>query len=242
MDKLSLGDMVRTGEGIYEAIYGWAHRDNDTVAEYLLLYTKNTPGSLEVTSEHLLFVPGPNHFVAAGDLQVGDLVATGDAADPFAAITKIQSASRNGLYAPLTPSGTLIVDGIKTSCYIAVQGDLFKDQAAHYLSHLSLSPIRLLCLGVSPNFCSEAFLKDTSSSSSSSYAWYVRVWFAMTQFYGGQGSLMQTILALAYFFVFGIFWSVERVFGSSMAPTVCLGLVVAGLFGRLPNSKCQKDN
>jgi Hint module len=79
--------------------------------------------SLKLTPEHLFLAQG--EFIPAIDIQVGSLLHNGKGGT--IAVTKVKSGvAGRGLYAPLTQSGTLVVDGVQTSCYISLQGNLPK--------------------------------------------------------------------------------------------------------------------
>ena len=231
MKALQVGDEILTSVGgNYETIYGFAHQDrNAVITDYLDIYTsaqESKPAPLKVTGEHLLAIPD-GKFVAAKSLQVGDLLESGDATS--AVVTEIKSAAKKGLYAPLTQSGTLIVNGIKTSCYITVQDDapeyykfaggysLFSHQ---FLSHFSLGPIRTLCAGVSAKFCG-----DDAIDQQNGYAWYVNIWFKMTDFFDQQSFFVQVLLLAAYFVLFGTVWMLETAFGASLAPLALVGMI-----------------
>lgn len=201
MDYLAIGDKVFTHLGRYKPVYGWAHLDEQTVADYLMVYTNASPASpVEVTGEHLLSVKGQG-FVPAKSLQVGDGLDTAGESGVSATITAIQFVQRQGLFAPLTPSGTIMVHNISASCYINVQHDIpdssfyvavggRKIISHHTLSHISLSPIRALCFGVSDKFCSH--------DAGSSYAWFVDLWYYGTKQFDQQGIIMQVLVLLVY--------------------------------------------
>ena len=123
-----------------------------------------------------------------------------------------------------------MVDGIKASCYIALQEDDSPEFypiafSHHFLSHLATSPIRALCLGVSSKFCA-----DHAMDTNSGYSWYVKIWFSMIKWFGKQSSvLIQTVLFTAFLIIFGVFLAFETVFGASLAPIFMALSIASGL-------------
>lgn len=76
---------------------------------------------MEATSNHFVFVQNPQgkkEAVPAGTLKVGNILYGPDGAQEV--ITNIRSVTRDGIYAPFTPSGTIIVDGIEASSYASL--------------------------------------------------------------------------------------------------------------------------
>merc|ERR1712187_386955 len=109
MELLQVGDFVRSGDGkLYEQIYAFAHRVPHKHAEFLQFHT--TVGApLELTAGHLVFVNGKSNPVRADSIRVGDCL---QAENSIAIVEKITTISRNGIYNPLTSSGTIQVNGI----------------------------------------------------------------------------------------------------------------------------------
>ncbi len=61
-----------------------------------------------------------------------------------------------GLYAPLTPSGTLIVNNLVVSCYVSFSPEpetIDNFISHHFFAHLGLSLLRSACSTVSPAWC-----------------------------------------------------------------------------------------
>jgi hypothetical protein len=107
----------------------------------------------------MVFVSGKSNPVRADSIQVGDMLR-GESGDKK--VTKIRRVKRNGGYAPLTPNGSIVVDGIVASNYISLQSN-----AAEYVyffgaailshqqfAHMLTSPVRLMCMGISAHLCS----------------------------------------------------------------------------------------
>ncbi|MBL4818594.1 MAG: hypothetical protein JKY15_05100 [Deltaproteobacteria bacterium] len=117
IDQLQVGDIVDDGLGSTSKVVGFFHREDDTDAEMLQIYSNRTPEPVLVVSpKHLLsnedgsfifadkFVPGTSL-----KLETGNVVTVG----------KVEKVLLQGLYAPITESGTLLVGKhrIIASCY-----------------------------------------------------------------------------------------------------------------------------
>jgi hypothetical protein len=140
MKDLQLGDKILTSSNSFEPVYSFGHRHEFLEATYL----KILPSKLEVSRDHMVFVDG-GRAIPASLLQVGDKLLNGDL------ITAIQQIVGTGVYAPFTPSGTLLVNGVPVSSYVAFQGSehlmlgktlLFSYQ---WLAHTFQVPHRLWC-------------------------------------------------------------------------------------------------
>ena len=111
-----------------------------------------------MTADHLLQVNG--RFVKAESVQEGDTVQVGGSTNgPTTKITKTRSVTReDGVYAPLTPSGTIVVDNLVASTYISLQQDgneypklangIQVPISQQFGIHMLLSPYRMLCMGL----------------------------------------------------------------------------------------------
>jgi len=177
MDLLKLGDKVLvsmsssssssddgTNNNKYETIYGFGHFDTTSQVEYLQIHTtsqqqqqqQQQQGPLELTPNHLLFVDdndnnGHTVIVPASALKVGDTLSAGSIV-----VVSIQTITRTGAFAPYTPSGQLVTNGILSSCFASLDKDtsLVTIGSGYYeiplLTYHQLglwfeSPRRLLC-------------------------------------------------------------------------------------------------
>jgi Hint module len=144
MSDLKVGDRIKTSAtaDIFEPVYSFGHWN--PVAEGEFLQIKTTSTMLELSSTHMLFVGGrpiPASMVRSGDrLHDGSVVET------------ISTVNRRGVFAPFTPSGTIVVNGIMTSCYVAFQnspvvevGSFPTPLTYQWLAHSFEFPHRLHC-------------------------------------------------------------------------------------------------
>jgi len=148
MEALQVGDHVKVGEG-YERVYGFAHRVPDKHTEFVQLqFNEGTP--LEMSGEHLVFVDGKTNPVRADSIQVGDRLQ----ANIDAVVQKVELVARNGIYSPLTSSGTIEVNGITASNYISFQKENneyvefqggVEIMSSHDAAHIAMTPYRFYC-------------------------------------------------------------------------------------------------
>jgi len=163
MKDLSLGDMVKVpGNNEYEPIYSFGHFDKSVVTTNFLHIQTFTSSGLEISSNHFIFVEG-GQAVPASTVSVGDkvILASGET-DEIISITKV---TRTGIFAPYTPSGTLVTNGIKTSCFATIQdtesryvtlgGGFEIPMTYHQLGVIFESPHRLFCHLLSIKRCKE---------------------------------------------------------------------------------------
>lgn len=140
MENLQLGDKVLVGNGEYSQVYTFLHRDATMAADFLRIAVA-TGSVLEVTPKHLLY--RFNHeIVTASTVKVGDdlLGPNGDALK----VKNIETVSMDGVYAPATHSGTLVVSGVVGSSFPAVVS-FMSAQVQHSLFHGFFAPHRLYC-------------------------------------------------------------------------------------------------
>jgi Hint module len=179
MKELRIGDQVLTGtmqdDLKYQPIYAFAHRDTTRPTKFLQIFTKIMDEQeglpLELTEDHLVYLNGAAKPIPAINVQVGDVLqgvsVRNSQWQSEHVVTKIHIISRNGLYAPLTRDGTVVVaNGIVASNYVSFQ---YKDRStpdnmtrdAGYVeissfgtigllhqgdvAHMWLSPFRLFC-------------------------------------------------------------------------------------------------
>jgi Hint module len=241
MSDLAVGDKIRAGES-YEPVYAFAHLHKTTTAPYLHISTDSPNAPLEVTAEHLLYVNGK--YTAAKDVKVGDILMDGSHTE--AKVQKITIKQKAGLYAPLTPSGTLIVNGIQTSAYVSLQknaqatlklGNLHTRLSFHSLNHIALSPIRMACMGISSNFCSNEHI-DVESG----YPPFVSFWFALVQWFEHQALAVQLALLVVFFCVVGPLFLAESILGATFAPAIllCGASIVLRRFVKTQNNASEK--
>ena len=111
MKFAEVGDHVLVDDNKYEPIYSFHHSEAPT--DYIQILTNTA--RLEVTRDQMVFVQG-NHAIPALSVQVGDTVLIPGG---FSVVKATATLVRDGAYAPLTPSGSMFVNGIKVSGFVS---------------------------------------------------------------------------------------------------------------------------
>jgi hypothetical protein len=140
MKDLQIGDELLTANKsvIGKAkICSFLHYEPETIATFLQFRLKNGT-VLEVTHEHMIAVYSrQNHqtaFLLAQNAAVGDcLVEYQNGIMALEEIVEIALIEEKGIYAPLTTSGTLIVNSCLASCYASFESQM--------LCHLAMLPL-----------------------------------------------------------------------------------------------------
>jgi hypothetical protein len=162
MKDLKLNDKVLTGsKNDYQPVYSFGHLDKEMIVEYLQIYTDDKELPLEVSPDHLVFLADSKSPVRADQIKKGDMVYK--SMGPIE-VTKIKSVTRKGAYLPLTPDGTIVVNGVLASAYVSISKDsptiihLFGYHITEQtLFHWWLSPYRMVCMGLSSKVCEDDF-------------------------------------------------------------------------------------
>jgi len=151
--NVRVGDRVlvelSSGGGLaYEPIIGFLHKQEaNSGSKSSYLNVQHARGEFKATANHLVFVEvegGGRRSVLVSDLRVGDrfLALSKDditATAPSAIVSIRPTTSKIGLYAPLTMSGTILVDGVVASAYAAAGPGL---KLPHGAVHAALFPVR----------------------------------------------------------------------------------------------------
>lgn len=146
LKDLQVGERVLardgTGRLVFDEVYMFGHRQSAAYGLFTRIHTEKHAVSL--TENHFVFVVNEcgERCVPAKDVKVGDVlhVRSGECLN-MSRVTKIAHVYEEGLYAPFTKTGTVVVDGVLASCYI--------DVLPHDTCHRLLWPVRLL-YSVSP--------------------------------------------------------------------------------------------
>ena len=115
------------------------HINPEKNTEFLAFETSiNKP--LIISSNHLTYVWSQisqgSTFMRAKEIKIGDLLYfVHEMSVRTVSITKVTSVVMKGYCAPLTTSGTLVVDGFVVSCYSNID--------SHIIAHASMAPLRV---------------------------------------------------------------------------------------------------
>jgi len=149
MANLRLGDQVLTSKKVqegaqleYEPVLAWIHIAKGTEAIFTTI--RHERGILRASPGHLVFLATASGFhvdVPAGNVRKGDVLLASTESGLVA--SKILSVDHDsvslGMYAPLTHSGTIVVDGVLASIYATPSLDV---RLPHWLAHTGLFPVR----------------------------------------------------------------------------------------------------
>ena len=151
MSDIKLGDKVLVQGGKYETVYSFGHLDRQVEATYLQFVTARLV--LEISKDHMVFVEG-GRSVPASIVKVGEklLLTNGN----VETVNAIRSVRKQGAYAPFTASGTVAVNGVVASSFIAFQdsetlkiGDIDTTLSFQFLARTFETPHRMWCQYVS---------------------------------------------------------------------------------------------
>lgn len=120
MKDLQVGDEILASGGKYETVYSIPHADSSRPQVFLQIKSDVADNvAIELSDDHLIYVYGKKHPFPASEIKVGDYLV--DSNGSATKVTMISKVLRKGIYAPLTPSGTMIVDGVQVSSYALIQ-------------------------------------------------------------------------------------------------------------------------
>ena len=157
MRALQIGQQVLVGDNQYEKVYSFGHHHETLEAEFLQIHLDRTRAPLEISANHMLFVE-TDRSVPASMLTIGDKVVLGSGEE--AHILAIKSVVRKGVFAPFTPSGKIVVNGVLSSTFIAMQesdrlkiGNMLTPWSLQWLAHSfeALHRINCVALGTCEN-------------------------------------------------------------------------------------------
>jgi Hint module len=174
MRDLNLGDKVRVGtddDVTYEPIYSFGHIDQAASMNYLQFQ----PSNLEVTWNHMVLVEGKGVIPAS-------LVRIGDILHGAGQVTTIRNVIRRGMYAPFTPCGTILVNGVVASTYVSFEdspvltfGSFETPLSYQWLAHSFLLPHRIWCYYLGS--CTRSQYDDAGYSAWIDKPFQVALWF-----------------------------------------------------------------
>ncbi|PRD38478.1 UNVERIFIED_CONTAM: dhh-b [Trichonephila clavipes] len=144
MADLKIGDEVVSkfevnGVLSFSKVIAFLHRDKHMNVTFVRIQT-NSSNILLLTQRHLIFkwkneIPTATY---AMHVKEGDFIYTRSVTNQtmLATVTNVSLLTLKGVYAPLTESGTIVVDGIWVSCYAEV--------TSHNMAHALFFPVRFL--------------------------------------------------------------------------------------------------
>ncbi|XP_074611604.1 uncharacterized protein LOC141866090 isoform X4 [Acropora palmata] len=148
MESLLVGEEVKviTNKGVTsKPVITFIHRQPDLFQEFLQITTLRYKKILKITEDHLIFVEknGKEAAIPARDVKIGDMVYVKVEGQEMLEKDAVQGVSivfERGVYAPVTLSGTILVNDVNTSCYFDVLSHVWFHRAmgaARAVYHLS---------------------------------------------------------------------------------------------------------
>jgi hypothetical protein len=231
MKDLNVGDRVLTArddgdeEELYQPVYAFAHRHPTKSADFLQFRVKHHGGApLEISGQHMVYLSGKENPVRADTIQVGDALQTTEDDGGNGTVTRIRTVPRVGVYAPLTPKGTIVVDGFVASTYLSLQNDKGENiielkEGIHVVTHqqyfhMALAPFRLWCMGISSNMCTN-YDQDGMPHYISFLLW-------SHEWAGRQNVDIRSLFLALVLWVTGFCTILENLFGAAWTPIVIL--------------------
>ncbi|CAK9052210.1 unnamed protein product [Durusdinium trenchii] len=136
MEDVRVGDELDCG-GVFSPVIAMLHRSPGEMMSYVVIHFVS--GAVVISRNHLIQLQeeteeGPPRFcwVPAADVRVGQQLQNGQR------VISVTSAEATGLFAPLTLSSTLLVDGALCSCFAPP----LELGLSHELCHRAMAPLR----------------------------------------------------------------------------------------------------
>lgn len=231
MEHVTIGDMIEVDRDIYDRVYSFGHKTHIHNAEYLQIYTNNTNPALEISSDHLLFVKRDDrrYAVPASTIRVGESLFLSLNDDHICRVERIKSVSRVGAFAPFTGRGTIVVNGIVSSSYVALQtdaenfsiGSFSTPFTLHWLSHSLLAYRRIFCR-IRVDFC------NRETYGSEGVVDWIAIPLKFSRWIYGSGAVVQMI-ALVILLVSVVLLGIAEAITFHPASTLLVLSLVSGL-------------
>ena len=227
MDALKIGDSVMTLDGSYSKVYSFGHYGPDVKTEFLQIHALGMDQSLEISEDHLLYIykaRDQEHpfLVPASEVEVGDILVMPNQHAAAAQVKTIRKVNRQGLYAPFTTQGDLVVNGVAVSNYIALKDfeKLMSWDLQGWAQHASNAPLRAAChLKLGWSCEEETYDPDTGYSANAMFQLRLKA-----MFFDGYPRIVQAFFVLIYVTLFMI---VEKLVVSGQARLLAAALVYA---------------
>lgn len=115
MRDLAIGDSVLSStDGRYSEVYAFGHYLPHYRMNYIQFFVQGQLDPLVISSNHLLFVDGSNVPVKANKVEIGQSVYVGGT---LRNVTTLLDINQEGVFAPFTFSGTIVVNNVLASSY-----------------------------------------------------------------------------------------------------------------------------
>ena len=130
MAELDLGHQVLSQRSMFTTVFAFTHRQSRGLYEFVMIKAGNH--TLHLSAGHYIYAN--SKLIPAKDVVVGDMVEDENGLEHQ--VTAIRKVLKEGLFNPQTITGTIVVNGIKVSCYTTA--------VAPTIAHASLTFLRAL--------------------------------------------------------------------------------------------------
>lgn len=139
IDQLQIGDYVAVKPNAFEPIAAFLHRDGNRNAPGFQFTTSNGT-VLTLSDEHLLFLAPERKAILAKHVKTGHRLFLAKNDDYVQeSIIDVTRRDVEGLYSPLTPSGTILVNDVLVSCYSQIEDHELMHRVVSWLMPLTAS-------------------------------------------------------------------------------------------------------
>ena len=141
MDELRKGDVVLDHDLRPTKIIGWLHKDRDLSVEFIRIRLYGCD-PLTVSPDHLLYDPVKDDFVLAAEASSLQVLSMDATLINITLPTKLpfERVQCQGVYAPLTESGTFLAQNVVASCYASPLK--YRSLISHRSANAALWPVR----------------------------------------------------------------------------------------------------
>ena len=153
MDELRVGDNVLSASG-FSRVFAFMDHAANADGAFVTLRTVNG-SSLSMTADHIIWAGSPMAPINAATIKAGDTLwlasPSATSASPVlvpSVVADIDWQAKEGLHAPLTADGSVVVNGVLTSSYAKVRSLYWGNRAlvsGHVLNKMMHAPLRWAC-------------------------------------------------------------------------------------------------
>lgn len=212
MKDLKIGDFIHVGNGKYERVYSFGHNSPSTYSDdFVQISMEGKDTKLTLSPDHMVWsISGGNTFIAASEVKVGDELLW-DGMDVVRVQAIETDVTAQGLFAPFTPSGTIVVDGILASSFIdSVKHLGIAGVSPQWIAHSFEFPHRLFChysIFGSTQACTNESYNDQGISS-----WVAKPFQFGQWVLNNENVMIKYSLLTMFFLVLGVFNVIEAAF------------------------------